>query len=149
MKRTAVALVAVGMAVGVVPAASAAEVSELTDIRTGVHAGFDRVVFEFSGPRPTVTEGVTAELYNCGSGKPISATGDEFLEVTMQPANAYTYPGPRSFETPGLGKVRSVTNTCGFEAHLGFGIGYSGTGRSYAVSFLDNPSRVVIDIDNS
>lgn len=149
MKRTAVALVALGMAVGVVPAASGAAGNELTAIRTGVHAGYDRVVFEFSGARPAVTEGRTSELSRCGSGKPVSATGDEFLEVTMRPANAHDHAGPRSFETPGLAKVRSVTNTCDFEAHLSFGIGYSGTGRSYAVSFLDDPSRVVIDIDTS
>jgi hypothetical protein len=150
MKRiAAAALVAVGMAVGVVPAASAAEGNELTAIRTGLHDGFDRVVFEFTGPRPVVTEATRAELENCGSGKPIRAKGDEFLVVSMQPANAHNYAGPRAFDTPGLSKVRSVTNTCDFEAHLDFGIGYAGTGRAYQVSYVDNPTRVVVDINNS
>ncbi|MEV6712177.1 hypothetical protein AB0M48_09040 [Lentzea sp. NPDC051208] len=148
MKRIAVALVAVGMAMSVVPAASAAGASELTNIRTERHAGFDRVVFDFTGPRPEVTAGRSAEPYHCGSGKPISAKGDEFLDVTMQPANANGYTGPRSFDTPALLNVRSVTNTCNFEAHLGFSLGYAGAGRAYAISFLDNPTRVVVDIDH-
>ncbi|MFD4671588.1 hypothetical protein ACFWNN_17765 [Lentzea sp. NPDC058450] len=149
MKRIAAVLVAVGMAMSVVPAAVAAEGNELAAIRTGQHPAFDRVVFEFTGPRPSVTHGRTSELYHCGSGKEIDAAGDEFVEITMQPANAHGYTGQRSFTTPGLKKVRSVTNTCDFEAHLGFGIGYAGTNRAYTVSFLDNPSRVVIDFDNN
>lgn len=150
MKRIAAAvLVAAGMAASVVPAAVAAEGNELTAIRTGQHATFDRVVFEFNGPRPSVTQGRTSQLVHCASGKDIEASGDEFLEVTMQPANAHNYAGPRRFDTPGLKKVRSVSNTCDFEAHLSFGIGYVGTNRAYTVSFLDNPSRVVIDFNNS
>ncbi|WP_434440124.1 AMIN-like domain-containing (lipo)protein [Lentzea sp. E54] len=149
MKRIAAALVAAGMALSVVPAAAAAEATELTGIRTGLHAGFDRVVFDLAGPRPSVSEYRTTQPDNCGSGKPISAKGDEFLVVSMQPANAHGYAGPRAFETPGLSKVRSVSNTCDFEAHLDFAIGYAGTGRAYTISFLDNPTRVVVDIDNS
>lgn len=148
MRGTAALLVAVGMAMGVVPAASAAEGNELTAIRTGLHASFDRVVFELNGGVPSVTHGRDAEPVGCGSGKPISATGDEFVVVTMEPANAHNYTGPRRFETPGLAKVRSVTNTCDFEAHLGFAIGFEGAGRAYTVSTLTNPSRVVIDFSN-
>ena len=150
MKRiAAAALVAVGMAVGLVPAASAAEGNELTAIRTGLNAGFDRVVFDFNGPRPSVTQYRADSLEHCASGKPITAKGDEFLVVSMQPANAHNYTGPRAFDTPGLSKVRSVTNTCDFEGHLDFAIGYATKGRAYTVSFLDNPSRVVVDVNNS
>ncbi|GLY49245.1 hypothetical protein Lesp01_29010 [Lentzea sp. NBRC 102530] len=141
-------LVVAGMAAGAGPAV-AAEGNELTAVRTGQHATFDRVVFEFDGPRPSVTHGRTSQLVHCASGKDVDAKGDEFVEVTMQPANAHDYTGPRRFDTPGLKKVRSVSNTCDFEAHLSFGIGYEATGRAYSVSFLDNPSRVVIDFDNS
>ncbi|WP_394616245.1 hypothetical protein JNUCC0626_42300 [Lentzea sp. JNUCC 0626] len=149
MKRVAAAvLVVAGMAAGV-GSAGAAEGNELTAIRTGQHATFDRVVFEFNGARPTVTHGRTSQLVHCASGKDIEANGDEFVEITMQPANAHNYTGARRFDTPGLKKVRSVSNTCDFEAHLSFGIGYVGTGRAYTVSFLDNPSRVVIDFNNS
>lgn len=150
MKRiAAAALVAVGMAVGVVPAASAAEGNELTAIRTGLHAGFDRVVFDFNGPRPSVTEYRAISLEHCASGKPITAKGDEFLVVSMRSANAHNYPGPRAFDTPGLAKVKSVTNTCDFEGHLDFAIGYAPKGLSYKITFLDNPTRVVVDINNS
>ncbi len=149
MKQIAAVLVAAAMVTSVVPAASAAEATGLTGIRTGRHAGFDRVVFDFGGARPSVSEHRTAQPENCGSGKPISAKGDEFLVVSMQPANAHGHSGPRAFDTPGLSEVRSVSNTCDFEAHLGFAIGYAGTGRAYTISVLDGPARVVVDIHNS
>jgi hypothetical protein len=34
---------------------SAPDIGVLTGIRTGVHPGFDRVVLDFSGPRPQVS----------------------------------------------------------------------------------------------
>ncbi|MFD9705422.1 hypothetical protein [Lentzea sp. NPDC059081] len=149
MKRIAAVLVAAAMAMSFAPSAFAAEGTALTEIRTGVHAGFDRVEFEFTGARPGVAEYRTTELERCGSGKPMWAPGDEFLVVTMQPANAHDHTGPREFETPGLSQVRGVANTCDFEAHLEFAIGYAGTGRAYTVSVQDNPTRVVVDIHNS
>ncbi|GHH52029.1 AMIN-like domain-containing (lipo)protein [Lentzea cavernae] len=120
MKRIAAALAVVGTAVGV-PVASAAEGNE--------HR--------------------TTGLAHCGSGEPVAAKGDEFLVVSILPASAHGHAGPRSFDTPWLGKVKSVTNTCDFEAHLDFAIGYSTAGRACTISFLDDPSRVVVDINNN
>ncbi|MFS8101128.1 hypothetical protein LFM09_28795 [Lentzea alba] len=148
MKRFLAVLAAVVMAVSVVPVAQAAEGTELTGITTERLAGFDRVTFQLAGARPTVTDGRAAGLEGCGSGKPIDATGAEFVEVNMWGANAHSYTGPRAFETPGLGNVRSVTNTCDFEAHLAFGIGVAKLGSPYRVSVQDNPTRVVVEINH-
>lgn len=148
MKRFLAALAAVALAVGVVPAAQAAEGSELTSITTEQHATFDRVIFELSGPRPAVTDFRTTGLEGCGSGKPIDAKGAEFVAVSMWGANAHDYAGPRDFETPWLKNVQSVTNTCDFEAHLEFGIGFGKAGSPYRVSFQDNPTRVVVDVNH-
>ncbi|SES31526.1 hypothetical protein SAMN05216188_13251 [Lentzea xinjiangensis] len=148
MKGFLAVLVAAVMAAVAVPGASAAVGSELTAITTERHATFDRVVFTLSGERPSVTDSRATGLEGCGSGKPIAAKGAEFVVVGMWGANAHAYTGPRSFETPGLGNVRSVTGTCDFEAHLEFGIGIGTKGSAYRVSVLDAPVRVVVDISH-
>ena len=148
MKRFLAALAVLALAVGVVPAAQAAEGNDLTSITTEQHATFDRVVFELSGPRPEVTDYRTTGLEGCASGKPIGAKGAEFVAVSMWGANAHDYTGPKRFDTPGLKNVQSVTNTCDFEAHLEFGIGFGKKGSSYQISFQDNPTRVVVDISH-
>jgi hypothetical protein len=148
MKRLFVLLTAVLATLAIVPAASAEPIADLTGIRTGRHATFDRVVLDLSGPQPGVQSFVTNEVTNCASGKPISLPGNEFLEVHAQPARAWNYAGPRSFPTPELANVRGIAISCDFEADLGVDIGYDKPGSAHTVSFLDNPLRLVIDIQN-
>lgn len=157
MKRVAAGLLAVGMAMSIVPSASAsaAEYAELTNIRTGKHATFDRVVFDLNGGQPQDSISEIAQPENCGSGKPVTAKGRSFLEVRLTPAAAHdengnlTYTGPRNFTTPGLQKVQSVAFTCDFEAHLSIAIGVDKANPTYRAYFLTNPNRYVVDIDHS
>ena len=148
MKRIAAALIAAGMALSIVPAASAAEYAELTNVRTGKHATFDRVVFDLTGGQPEDSVSSIAEPVNCGSGKPISAPGREFLEVRLQPADAHSYTGSRNFTTPGLDAVQSVVFTCDFEADLSIAIGVDHANPTYRAYFLTGPLRYVVDINH-
>ncbi|NKE57989.1 hypothetical protein FXN61_14585 [Lentzea sp. PSKA42] len=148
MKRIAAALIAVGMALSIVPAASAAEYAQLTDVRTGHHATFDRVVFDLTGGQPQDSVSSIAEPVSCGSGKPISALGKEFLEVRLQPADAHSYTGSRNITT-GLGTAQSVVFTCDFEADLSIAIGVDHANPTYRAYFLTNPLRYVVDINHS
>lgn len=155
MKRFAAALIAMGMALSIVPTASAAEYAELTDIRTGKHATFDRVVFDLNGGQPQDSISEIAQPENCGSGKPISAPGESFLEVSLTPAAAHdengnlTYTGPRNFTPPGLQKVKSIAFTCDFEAHLSIAIGVGKANPTFRAYYLTNPNRYVVDISHS
>ncbi|SDG33801.1 hypothetical protein SAMN05216553_107218 [Lentzea fradiae] len=147
MKRIAAVLVALGMAAGVVPVAEAAGYAQLTGVRTGHHAGFDRVVFDLSGePVPDSVQVVPA-VENCGSGKPISAPGVEFVEVRLQPADGHSYAGSRRFAT-GLPTAVSVVFTCDFEADLSIAIGVGRAGANYRGYYLADPLRYVVDIDH-
>ncbi|MEV6243663.1 hypothetical protein [Lentzea sp. NPDC051838] len=154
MKRFIAVLAAAVMAVTIVPSASAAGNAQLTDIRTGQHPTFDRVVFDLTGDQPGASYSRITEPTNCGSGKPISAPGAEFVEVRLQPAAAHddngnpTYTGSRNFR-PNLVQVKSVVFTCDFEADLSVAIGVKDTGRRVDAFFLTGPLRYVVDIYHS
>ncbi|ONI88374.1 hypothetical protein ALI22I_18585 [Saccharothrix sp. ALI-22-I] len=148
----ALTLVAVG---SVIPAASAAssmtQTPVLTNIRTGRHADFDRVVLDLNGHRPQFFIRCVDQLIYDGSGYPSSLPGNYFLEVRSTPAQAHddngnpTYTGPRSFETPALTNVQAVEITGDYEANLTVGIGMR-RDSWHRVFLLDAPTRVVIDV---
>ncbi|MCP2250105.1 AMIN-like domain-containing (lipo)protein [Lentzea aerocolonigenes] len=147
MKRIAAALLAAGMALSIVPAASAADYAQLTNVRTGQQATFDRVVFDLTGGQVQDSVQSISEPVGCGSGKPISAPGVEFLEVRLTPADGHSYTGSRKL-TPGLPSVKSVVFTCDFEADLSIAIGVGKANPTYRAYYLTSPLRYVVDIDH-
>lgn len=152
-RRMAAALLAMLTVFAFVPMASAQSTPTLSNIRTGQHPGFNRVVLDLSGlPTEHRVREVTA-VANCGSGNPISMPGsNEILEVVLIGAAAHddngnpTYTGSRNFATPNLDNVRRVALTCDFEATLGVAVGYNNTNSWHRVFTLTSPNRVVIDI---
>ncbi|NKE57991.1 hypothetical protein FXN61_14595 [Lentzea sp. PSKA42] len=136
-----------------VPMASAQSTPTLSNIRTGQHAGFNRVVLDMSGLPAEHRVREVAGVANCGSGDPISMPGStEILEVVLIGAAAHddngnpTYTGSRNLAPPGLDNVRRVAFTCDFEATLGIAVGYGNASSWHRVFTLTNPNRVVIDI---
>ncbi|MFS8101131.1 hypothetical protein LFM09_28810 [Lentzea alba] len=151
-KRLAAVLLALLTVFTFMPVASAQSTPTLADIRTGRHAGFDRVVLDLSGlPTEHRVREVTG-VANCGSGNPIAVPGNEILEVVLIGAAAHddagnpTYTGSRNFPTPGLTSVRGVALTCDFEATLGIAVGYGNTSSWHRVFTLTGPNRLVIDV---
>jgi hypothetical protein len=153
-RRLAAVLVAVlAVFTFVVPMASAQSVPTLSNIRTGQHPDYDRVVLDMSGLTPDYRVREVTGVGNCGSGSPVSMPGsNEILQVNVFGAAAHddngnlTYTGSRNFATPGLYNVRRVALTCDFEAVLGIAVGYNNAGTWHRVFQLTNPSRLVIDI---
>lgn len=142
---------------GAVPAQSAPaqppapDISVLTGIRTGVHPNFDRIVLDFSGPRPHVSSRFVDELIQDGSGDIEWLTGAAFAEVVATPAQAHddqgnpSYPGLRKFRTRNLTNVMAVAITGDYEAYLSIGVGMRK--QTWVTVFtLDAPTRVVIDV---
>ena len=148
MKKFVAALAAVVMAVMVVPSASAADYAQLTNVRTGHHADYDRVVFDLTGGQVPVTVSTISEPTNCGSGKPISAKGVEFVEVRLQPADGHSYTGSRNITT-GLPTAQSVVFTCDFEADLSIAIGVNHRSPRIVAGYYTGPLRYVVDIYHS
>lgn len=167
LRKLALLVFAMAVVGGVVPAAAAGSVPSgasgasgassmtqtpvLTGVRTGRHAGFDRVVLDLNGHRPEFFIRSVDQLYQDGSGHPVSLPGAYFLEVRLAPAAAHddngnlTYTGPRQFETPALTNVRAFAITGDFEANLTVGLGMR-RDSWHRVFLLDSPTRVVIDV---
>ena len=152
-RRLAAVLLAVLAVFTFVPMASAQSTPTLSNIRTGQHNGFSRVVLDMSGlPTEYRVREVTG-VANCGSGNPISMPGsNEILEVTLIGAAAHdengnpTYTGSRNFATPGLSNINRVAFTCDFEATLGIAVGYGNGNSWHRVFTLTSPNRLVIDV---
>jgi len=127
--------------------------SYLTSIRVGKHAGYDRVVFQFSGGTPAYSIDRVGTVYADPKGTPIALAGQSFLRVVFRGASAVcppplvkTYTGPSTL-TPFYPELLVVTAAGDFEGYLSFGIGLAAQG-DYHVSTMTGPYRVVIDVDH-
>jgi hypothetical protein len=116
-------------------------------VRTGTHAGYDRITIEFrsSGPAsidispqrsPTFTQGASGQL--------VTLVGSAGLLVTIHGSDEHTdYSGPLDYKTgyPVLLEARQVQD---FEGTVQWGLGLSKP-ACYRAFFLTNPARLVID----
>jgi hypothetical protein len=125
----------------------------LTAVRTGKHAGYDRVVFQFSGGIPVVKAERATAIYADPKGTKIPLPGRSFLHVVFRGASGFcpqpshrTWTGPSALTLhyPELLAVRAAGD---FEGVLSFGLGLSARGP-YHVSTLTGPDRVVIDVSH-
>jgi hypothetical protein len=131
--------------------ACAAAGTYLTAIRMGQHAGFDRVVFEFSGGMPAYQASVVTAVYSDAKGDVVPLAGQVPLRVVFRGATAWcpepaggTYAGP-SVLTPYYPRLLVVSAAGDFEQVLSFGIGLAAPG-SYHIYALADPYRVVLDV---
>ena len=125
----------------------------LTTVRTGQHAGYDRVVFQFSGGLPAVTAERVKAVYADANGAKIPLPGRSYLHVVFRGASGYcpqpahrTWTGPSAL-TPDYPQLLAVKAAGDFEGYLSFGLGLAAQGP-YHVSSLTGPDRVVIDISH-
>ena len=126
----------------------------LTDVRTGGHAGYDRVVFELERAVPGYDVGyVDLPLTYDPSDAPVPIAGDHAIGVRLFPAYTadlesdplrVTYSGPDRLRT-GLPTALEAVETGDFEAVLSWAIGVEGM-PPFKVSALSGPPRLVVDI---
>jgi hypothetical protein len=131
-------------------APAAAGVATLGSVRAARHDGFDRVVWELSGPAPAVhVEYVDRPVRQCGSGEPVPLPGDAWLEVRLEPAVAHTEAGRPTMDErraePGLPVVLELVQTCDFEAVVVWTVAVRSPER-FRVRVLADPTRVVVDL---
>lgn len=123
-----------------------------TDLRFGVHDGYDRVVVEMSGDGAPgwLAQWVTSAATE-GKGDPITVTGDRMLQVlgrgTTMPVTddlakvAYT---GRGLHEVGGTAITQVWMDLTFEGQFQLVLGT--TTDQYRVFTLSNPTRLVIDV---
>lgn len=123
----------------------------LKEVRTGTHESFDRVVFEFQTndvPGYRVAY-VDKPILNCAAGDRVPITGEGFLLIKIQPANAHSEAGVPTIgnlhQTPGLPLIKEMKLICDFEADVEWVLGLAAA-NNYRVFELKSPARLVVDI---
>lgn len=127
--------------------------AQMVSLETGNDAGFDSVVFEFTGAVPGYrVEYVDEPLTQDGSGDPVEVKGDYAIAVVMENASAYdmeagkpTYTGSKRVEPKNTRQVQEVVQTGDFEGYLSWGIGVKDK-AGFRVRTLASPHRLVVQV---
>jgi hypothetical protein len=120
-------------------------------LRTGAHAGYDRVVVQFKNGQPgsiTIRPQAGTAFNQSPSGQVIRVAGRHGLLVIIRGADAHTaYTGSRDLKTgyAGLVEARVVED---FEGQVSLGLGLN-VASCYRAAVLSNPVRLVIDVRTS
>lgn len=121
----------------------------LTDIRTGVHAGYDRIVLDVGGSgRPGWDVRYVPVAQGQASGLDVEVAGTAVLEVMLShtgypdDTGVAFYDGPRRLATGGTSTTEVVLDSA-FEGTTQLFVGTDGE-RPFRVRWLDG--RVVIDV---
>lgn len=125
----------------------------LKDVRMGVHpelGGWDRIVFEFSGPNlPPATIGYVGTASQCGSGALVTLKGAAVLNVRFSQAAAHDQSAQPTFAPkalPGPGTtILEAKASCDFEGVVTWAAGIKAK-QPFKMTTLQNPVRLVIDV---
>jgi hypothetical protein len=125
--------------------------AQISDVRVGTHAGYDRVVIEFDqGIPPFTLDGATPPLLADPSGMEMDVEGDAFWSLVLQGGTrvaldgSMSYDGPTDF-TPAFPALAELVEAGDFEAVSSWYIGLHEASCARALT-LAEPSRLVIDI---
>ncbi|WP_255770360.1 AMIN-like domain-containing (lipo)protein [Pseudarthrobacter sulfonivorans] len=130
--------------------------ASVTNVRTGQHYCFDRMVVDLNGPVKGYTVQYVPAVVQDGSGSEIPLLGSAFLQVTV---NAPSYdssgnatfspaPGAKLSDVSGYQTYRQVAYAGSFEGYTSLGLGVRAR-LPFRVIALDGPgagSRLVVDV---
>ena len=123
-----------------------------SDIRTGAHPCFERVVIELAGPGDV--PGVRVEYVDdpvrlSPSDQAVEIDGDATLVISvaawMPSMEGDGYAGPTDFSPTNVGHILELRQVENFEGMSAWAVGLD-TERDFEVTFLDAPARIVVDI---
>ena len=125
----------------------------VSEIRMGDFRGRDRVVFELDGRgTPSYSVDYVDPPTQQGSGFPVDVPGDSFLQVMI--GGQIIPPETDMKEVPvgtvagdGATGVAGVAFNGQFESQAQSVIGLKGSDRPFSAFLLQNPTRVVVDIE--
>jgi hypothetical protein len=134
------------------PAATTPPVVFISAVRTGTHAGYDRITIEFGNGVPNNVEvggPVSGAHFTLSpSGMQVTLKGDHGILITIHGSDLHTsYSGPTDIVTgdPTIAEVRRVQD---FEGVVQLGLGVNGAG-CYRAFWMTNPDRLVIDVQSA
>ena len=130
--------------------------AQITDVRTGTHDGYDRVVFEFADGLPEASlERAEPPFTHDASGAPIEVQGESFLRLILRGGTKQTeegtssYDGPTDFEADYPALVHLIEGG-DFEAQSTwyFGLTAEECLRPRPTLKEDGSARLIIDIEH-
>jgi hypothetical protein len=130
---------------------SPATAPEVTGIRVGRHAHFDRIVVDLDGAAPGYTVRYVRTLRRDPSGNVANLLGPKSLRIVLSPANGHDVnTGDSTLTTPRRTKwrfdeVRETRVLGDFEAAFTVGVGLADK-TPFRVRTLHNPTRIVVDV---
>lgn len=125
----------------------------VTQVRTGEHDGYDRVVYELAGGEgtPGYRVGYVDQAVEDPSGEVRQVDGDAILQVWVVGTTYPTETGPQEFSQdlrPDDGDVEHVVRPLTFEGMTQSFVGVDDGPRPFRVLVLDDPARVVVDVQD-
>jgi hypothetical protein len=126
--------------------------SELTAVRAGQHACYDRLVLDVTGSSRVASYRVAyvPAVRSDGSGAVVPLKGGAFLQISLGVNNTIAPPAHKGDVTnvSGFRTFREVAAAGGFEGHTSEGLGVRARlpFRVFAVSGPGSTARVVIDV---
>ncbi len=124
------------------------EYSSLVDVRSGRHQGFDRVVFEFSGPMPGYLVRYGPPVMRNTAAFEVQADGAVGLHVSIFGGGSWLIEGgyrPPATIVSDTTAVAEVVFVDDFEATMKWLVGVDQQ-RPFRVRTLSGPTRLVIDV---
>lgn len=120
-------------------------VSQLRTIRTAPHAGYDRIVFEFSGQIPSydLTRQASPTFVRDASGQTVLLDGDAGIKLVFRDADAAS--GVPTDARPALTSLKEIAQVGSDEGVLSYGIGIASSPCVRTLE-LSGPSRLVLDV---
>lgn len=126
----------------------------VTDVRVDHHDGFDRVVYEMDGVgRPGWTVGYVSQAVQDGSGMLLNIEGPATLWVAISGSaypsdtGAVPFTHQTSMRGDGTTVVTEVEGWSPFEGITGSYVGVAEPRASFRVFLLEDPVRVVVDLE--
>jgi len=127
---------------------------QLIDVRSGIHEGYDRVVFEFSGDgEPGWRVEYVDSAAEIGRGNPIEIAGESILEININGPSwlpeeeVADQVETNEYYERGTGAVFEEVHIQGpFEAHSQYHIGLQEE-VPFSVELLSDPARLVVDFE--
>src|SRR3954447_18293929 len=129
-------------------AAGSGAQAQVSHLRAGCHATFDRVVVNarFGAPRYDVRN--VKRIVEDASGKPVHLLGTKRIRILLRNARGHTQGGTNllpNVRTPRCPNLRQVKNAGDFEGIVTLGLGLRHK-TGFRVFRLTSPKRLVVDI---